>query len=456
MANITGVNPPAINDVDYVDKITNSFNAVDAHDHSSGKGLQIPAGGIAANAITSAEIATNAVGTAEIANDAVTTAKILNGNVTYAKLATTTASRALVSDGSGVITPATTTSTEIGYVNGVTSAIQTQLNAKQATGNYITSLTTDVVASGAGAAAATIQSNVVTNAKLAQMPTLTIKGNNTGGTANALDLTVTQVNTILGSLSNPMSAPGQMIYGGASGVATVVAAGTSGQFLKSNGTSAPTFTTFTAPTVQRFTSGSGTYTTPAGVVYIRVTVVGGGGGGGGSCTLVGNASAGGTGGNSTFGSTLLVGNGGVGGGANGNISGTGGTASISGPTTVISVSGGAGINGAVSNTATVSPVFGGAGGAGYFGGAGRATGNATGEAGAANSGAGAGGAGQVQPAYSGAGGGSGGTAIGTITSPSASYAYAVGAGGGAGAAGTSGSNGGVGGTGVVIVEEFYN
>lgn len=41
-----------------------------------------------------------------------------------------TASRALVSDGSGNITVATTTATEIGYVNGVTSAIQTQLNTK--------------------------------------------------------------------------------------------------------------------------------------------------------------------------------------------------------------------------------------------------------------------------------------------------------------------------------------
>lgn len=48
------------------------------------------------------------------------------------KLAATTASRSLVSDGSGFLSAATTTSTEIGYVNGVTSAIQTQLDAKQA------------------------------------------------------------------------------------------------------------------------------------------------------------------------------------------------------------------------------------------------------------------------------------------------------------------------------------
>jgi hypothetical protein len=43
------------------------------------------------------------------------------------------ASRALVSNALGKVAAATTTSTELGYVNGVTSAIQTQLDAKQAT-----------------------------------------------------------------------------------------------------------------------------------------------------------------------------------------------------------------------------------------------------------------------------------------------------------------------------------
>jgi hypothetical protein len=49
------------------------------------------------------------------------------------KLAATTINRALVSDGSGFVSAATTTATEIGYVNGVTSAIQTQIDSKEAT-----------------------------------------------------------------------------------------------------------------------------------------------------------------------------------------------------------------------------------------------------------------------------------------------------------------------------------
>lgn len=62
----------------------------------------------------------------EIANAQIAAAAAIAVN----KLAAVTASRALVSDGSGFVSAATTTATEIGHVNGVTSAIQTQLDAK--------------------------------------------------------------------------------------------------------------------------------------------------------------------------------------------------------------------------------------------------------------------------------------------------------------------------------------
>lgn len=53
--------------------------------------------------------------------------------IAVSKLAALTASRAVASDGSGFLTASATTATELGYVSGVTSAIQTQLNAKLAT-----------------------------------------------------------------------------------------------------------------------------------------------------------------------------------------------------------------------------------------------------------------------------------------------------------------------------------
>lgn len=56
---------------------------------------------------------------------------------------TLTASRAVVSDGSGALAAATTTAVEIGYVSGVTSAIQTQLDAKIA--KTLTTTTGDII-----------------------------------------------------------------------------------------------------------------------------------------------------------------------------------------------------------------------------------------------------------------------------------------------------------------------
>ncbi len=52
--------------------------------------------------------------------------------------------------------------TELSYLSGVTSAIQTQIDGKQATGNYITALTGDVTATGPGSVAATLANSGVT------------------------------------------------------------------------------------------------------------------------------------------------------------------------------------------------------------------------------------------------------------------------------------------------------
>lgn len=52
-----------------------------------------------------------------------------NAAIALSKLAALTASKVLVSDGSGVISASSVTTTELGYLSGVTSSIQTQLSA---------------------------------------------------------------------------------------------------------------------------------------------------------------------------------------------------------------------------------------------------------------------------------------------------------------------------------------
>lgn len=195
------------------------------------------------------------------------------------------------------------------------------------------------------------------------------------------------------------------------------------------------------PTTQVFTSGSGTYTTPAGVRWIRVRAVGGGGGGSGSGTSPGNGNAGNA---STFSSFTAGG----GSGTSGLAGGDGG----SGSGANINLSGGRGAD--ANNTSTVGSGFGGSSTLGC-GAGGAVYGGSTGRSAAANSGGGGSGATASSGTLCAASGGGGGYIESIINNPAASYSYAVGAGGSGGTAGSSGSTGGAGGSGIVIVEEFY-
>jgi hypothetical protein len=64
-------------------------------------------------------------------------ASTITGGASSIATTNLTASRALVSDGSGKVAVSAVTSTELGYVDGVTSNIQTQLNTKASTGKAI-------------------------------------------------------------------------------------------------------------------------------------------------------------------------------------------------------------------------------------------------------------------------------------------------------------------------------
>jgi hypothetical protein len=125
------------------------------------------------------------------------------------------------------------------------------------TGDQTITLTSDVTGSGTGSFAATIAAHAVTNGKLAQAPAHTLKGNNTGGTADVADLTVSDVQTLLAiptsgsplSLAaggtgtsaasanaafnalSPMTTAGQIIYEDATPKAAALGIGLTGQVL---------------------------------------------------------------------------------------------------------------------------------------------------------------------------------------------------------------------------------
>ena len=239
----------------------------------------------------------------------------------------------------------------------------------------------------------------------------------------------------------------------------------SGQILFMSGTGSPgAATTLTRATGAgtasiTFTNAAGNalnpiptylYTTPTSPrtpLYIQVEVSGGGGGG------AGNSGAGVNGVTSIFGTSFIFANGGTGGTAAGN-STAGGTSTGSGTglTTVQAQKGSSGGPGTFLNTNVVN-AQGGNGGAGPWGGGGGGglAAGAGANAGNANSGSGGGGAGGGAGAVnSGAGGAAGGYYLGIITSPAATYLYAVGTGGNGGTTG-----GQAGGSGVIIVKEYY-
>jgi hypothetical protein len=219
----------------------------------------------------------------------------------------------------------------------------------------------------------------------------------------------------------------------------------------------PLSTLLTTPTVQRFTSGSATYTPSAGTVRIKVRMVGGGGGGGGGGN--GSPGVGTTGNTTTFGSWTAVGGGA---GATQNSSGgAGGTGGANGTGTLVARfpggSGGGGGNGDTNAHTLSSP-----GGNSAFGGGGGVAGAGVAAAGGAGStntgGGGAGGGGNSAGGASfglGGGGGSGEYVEFYVAAP-AGTSYTVGGTASGGAAGTGPANaGGAGAAGIIVIEEFY-
>jgi hypothetical protein len=115
--------------------------------------------------------------------------------------------------------------------DGTVSSAQpafTNLSGSVAAGQ-MPALTGDITSS-AGTVATTLATNIVTNSKAAQMAANTIKGNNTGSTANAADLTATQTTAMLNAMV------GDSGSGGTKGLVPAPATGDATKFLKGDGT----------------------------------------------------------------------------------------------------------------------------------------------------------------------------------------------------------------------------
>jgi hypothetical protein len=234
-----------------------------------------------------------------------------------------------------------------------------------------------------------------------------------GGTGAA---TLTANNVLLGNGTSALQA---------------VAPGASGNLLTSNGT---TWTSAAAPAApfQNLTvvASSGTFTIPAGIATIKVTVIGGGGGGGGQ-----PGSAGSAGGDTSLASgtqtiSTITGNGGAGGPSNnGSTGGAGGSASGGN----LNFSGDPGQSSSQNGFMGWQP-----GGSSFFGGGGQA-----GSGG--NYGGGGAGVSSSTSTAPGGGGGGGGTAISYLKNltPGNTLTVTIGAGG---SGSTSGGNG------VVVIE----
>lgn len=232
------------------------------------------------------------------------------------------------------------------------------------------------------------------------------------------------------------------------GTTTVGSGCTPGGLLNNNAGTLGCINTY--PTTQSLLTGSGTYTTPANVRWIEVTMRGGGGGGRESGSQTSAPAAGGntcwnTSGAACTSPVYQAGGGGV--GTQSGIQGAGGTVSGSG-TCLEARAGGSG-----GGVPPVNVLWTGGSGGGDGGGAGG--GSQNGDNGKTNSGGGGGGGASGSGSFTpGGGGGAGAYCRFIITNPAGTYTYAVGAGGGNGVSSNQ-FNGGSGGSGGIWVVEHY-
>ena len=175
-------------------------------------------GKIAISAVTSTEVGYLDGVTSAIQTQIDSKQATITGAATTIDDADLTASRALVSDGSGKVAVSDVTSTEIGYLDGVSSAIQTQLSAGV---TEATAIESRRVANIAGAVSTITTGNLTASRALAS---------DSSGKVAVASTTTTELNQL-----NAITR-GSIIYGNASGATARLAAGGADKVLTSDGT----------------------------------------------------------------------------------------------------------------------------------------------------------------------------------------------------------------------------
>jgi len=179
------------------DDLINTINT-SASTFTASRALVSDANGLAdVSAVTSTELGYVSGVTSAIQTQL--NAKAPSASPTFTGTVTTplTASRAVATGASGELAASATTATELGYVNGVTSAIQTQLNAKapSASPTFTGTMTIPATVTGASAQVLTMPTSTSTLATLGLNETFT--GTKTmqslAVTTAALDLQVGQI-----------------------------------------------------------------------------------------------------------------------------------------------------------------------------------------------------------------------------------------------------------------------
>jgi hypothetical protein len=264
-----------------------------------GNGSNLPIGRILSGGVTVTDTGVTSISANYITNAMVNSAAAIaytKLNLTGSILNTDIFSNAAID--ATKIANGSVDNTEFQFLDGVTSSIQTQINGKQATGNYITALTGDVTATGPGSVAATlatVNGNVGSFGSSTSIPSFTVNakglitaasgnvviapaGTLTGTTlaSNVVTSSLTSVGTITtgtwqgtaitvanGGTGDTSLTAYAVLTGGTTStgpVQSIASVGTSGQVLTSNGAGAlPTFQT--AGTQVYFQTIQGTSTT---------------------------------------------------------------------------------------------------------------------------------------------------------------------------------------------------